>query len=795
MRSGNAATAAATSRSAEAAALLRSLSTAFAFIWLTCLLAGTAYASAATTHAFNTSFVVGSGPSTVAVDEETGHVYVVAGGQVRRFTASGAPADFPAVGGNSIDGCCAPEPDGNPFNGFVSLGQIAIDNSGGPNQGIIYVPHFNGLDVYSPSGEWLDHIEAVSDPGNSNSFQWEACGVAVDDSGNVFALHEEWLSDAPQKGTAFVDKFSPGKWAADANPRQVPTVRSTLMGIPKGSCRIAVDSDQNVYVRSPDGKVRRYSITLFNLPTTTGTTIGQMPGARNISLDPSSDELYITGINQVQRFNSEGLLQEAIGVGNLTNSNGAAVDPATGVLYASNSSSGGRIFRFDPVSTPDVTGVAATSTQGNATISADVDPAGAGDIIACQIAYGLTSAYGSTTPCSPDPAANPPGSNFAGPTEVSASISGLALETEYHYRFEVSNGSGTTRDLDRKFTTHAVANVQTTEPSEVTQFSAVLNGSFAGNGEPSSYYFEWGPTTAYGNVTSPPPGVSVGAPTDPVEVSAPLEGLAVYQPYHFRLVVTNGAGTTYGADRLFYTSPPFLPEVGAASASALTPTTATLSSTVNPKFGDTVYRFQYGRNASYGNLTPVSDSIGSDDAFHPIADQVGGLLPGTTYHYRVIATNFAGSSQGADHTFTTPDVPGIDRSFASAVTQSTAKLEAEIRPNLSATGYHFEYGESTGYGIQTIGTSSIGSGMASHRVAKDIAGLAPGTTYHFRVVATNLFGSTAGPDQTFSTAKGQASPPAVAPKPRKCKRSQVKRNGKCRKRQRKSPSRARKRQR
>ena len=60
-----------------------------------------------------------------------------------------------------------------------------------------------------------------------------------------------------------------------------------------------------------------------------------------------------------------------------------------------------------------------------------------------------------------------------------------------------------------------------------------------------------------------------------------------------------------------------------------------------------------------------------------------------------------------------------------------------------------------------------------------ISGLTPQTTYHFRIVATNAIGTTAGPDQTFTTA---ASTPVVTPPPSSCKAGFVKRGGKCVKR-------------
>jgi hypothetical protein len=745
-------------------------------------------ADAAITHTYSSSFATESGPGTVAIDEENGYVYVLRSGfEVKRFDLNGNPAPFPTLPGNSIDGCCSydGEADDNGKNGLLSANQIAVDNSGGPNQGILYVVHQNGFEVYSPTGEWIDDIEATSDPGLDNGFKWWSCGVAVDDAGNVYTSHQEFLGeDLPQEGFAYVDKFSPGKWEVGANPPQTPSVRSSLYGIPEGSCRMAVDSELSVFIIG-GGVLRKYTAALFNLTQTTGKVIGTPFGYRNVSIDPTTDDIYATRSNQIQRIGPDGVLQEAIGIGNFTLSNGAAVNGSTGVVYAANNGAGGQVHRFLPAHTPDVEDVEVAPVQGSATISAQVDPDGAGPITTCQLAYGPTEAYGSTVPCSPDPNAAPPGSNFSTPTTVTAELSGLDLETTYHYRFEVGNAAGTTKDLNRSFTTHAVADVAAGEPTDVTQFTATLNGSFNGNGEPSSYYFEWGPTEAYGNTTATSPGEGVGSPTGPTDVSASIEGLSLYTLYHFRLVVTNTAGTTVSPDRIFYSSPPFLPTVGDAASSQLTPTTAMLSTTVKPGLGDTVVHFQYGTDTNYGKHTPIGASIGSDDAEHPVSSPVSGLEPGTTYHYRAIATNFAGSTQGSDETFTTPDVPAILSTSAAGVSDHAATLNAVITPNLSPTTYRFEYGESTGYGASTPESAPIGSDMQPHPVSTGLTSLNAGTTYHFRVVASNLFGTTQGPDHSFTTPPSQVAVPVPSGqkrKPRRCRRGQVRRGGKCRKR-------------
>ncbi len=106
--------------------------------------------------------------------------------------------------------------------------------------------------------------------------------------------------------------------------------------------------------------------------------------------------------------------------------------------------------------------------------------------------------------------------------------------------------------------------------------------------------------------------------------------------------------------------------------------------------------------------------------------------------------------------------PGIDAAPASEVAQQAATLHAEVRPNSQATTFVFEYGPTSAYGSQTA-SGSAGAGALATPVSASIAGLTPGTTYHFRVRATNAAGTSYGPDTTFLTAAASAPETSGAP--------------------------------
>jgi DNA-binding beta-propeller fold protein YncE len=102
--------------------------------------------------------------------------------------------------------------------------------------------------------------------------------------------------------------------------------------------------------------------------------------------------------------------------------------------------------------------------------------------------------------------------------------------------------------------------------------------------------------------------------------------------------------------------------------------------------------------------------------------------------------------------FGPPVAPVVDKEFTAEVGASEAKLGALVNPGGIQTSYRFEYGPTGAYGSsRPFPEGSVGEGVESHAVWASASSLAPGTTYHYRVVATNELGTAYGPDQTFTT--------------------------------------------
>jgi phosphodiesterase/alkaline phosphatase D-like protein len=199
------------------------------------------------------------------------------------------------------------------------------------------------------------------------------------------------------------------------------------------------------------------------------------------------------------------------------------------------------------------------------------------------------------------------------------------------------------------------------------------------------------------------------------------------------------------------------PTATTGDASGITDTQASLAGTVNPQGQLTSYAFQYGTTTAYGQQTSLT-SAGSGTADTPVSADLAGLTPGTTYHYRVIATNADGTTVGADRTFRTtgtapppPTAPSVTTGGAD-VNGASATLSGSVNPNGVATSYYFEFGTSVNYGQQTP-PRSAGSGSSAVSVSASLSGLAQNTTFHYRLVAVGPNGAFAiGADRTFTTA-------------------------------------------
>jgi hypothetical protein len=296
------------------------------------------------------------------------------------------------------------------------------------------------------------------------------------------------------------------------------------------------------------------------------------------------------------------------------------------------------------------TGPVAGLEPGGATLTGSLLPNGVEAHYYFQ--WGATTLYGNDSPM-------PPGIDAGsgkGSTNAEAKLGALSPDKLYHYRLVAQNSYGTTYGSDEQFRTSGPPQITTLPAEGIGQETATLTAELNPEQIATTYHFEYGETTAYGS-EAPAGGGSVSAGAKAVSVSAALSGLKLGSVYHYRLVAVNSAGATVGPDETFTT----LAAVQiATSVTDVTSTEATLGAAIDPLGHDTNYYFEYGTEPCISNsggcraepVAPGQDIGGGEE---PVTESLAltGLVPNTTYHYRVIAVNGLGRGESEEGAFTT----------------------------------------------------------------------------------------------------------------------------------------------
>ena len=282
--------------------------------------------------------------------------------------------------------------------------------------------------------------------------------------------------------------------------------------------------------------------------------------------------------------------------------------------------------------------------------------------------------------------------------------------------------------------------------ADVTATGATLQGVVNAHHSPTTVTFAYGLDTGYG-LTATVPSAVTGAADTPV--SAILADLTPNTTYHYRVVAENEAGIAFGADRTLSTAA-VAPSAVTEDATDVTATGATLQGVVNAHNSATTVTFAYGLDTSYPlSVTVPSAVTGAADT--AVSAVLTGLTPNTTYHYRVVAENGAGTTQGGDRTLTTAAVkPSAVTEDATDVTETGATLQGAVNAQNSATTVTFAYGLTAGYGMTATVPSPV-TGTVDVPVSAALSGLTPNETYHYRVVAENAAGIAYGADRTLFT--------------------------------------------
>jgi len=719
----------------------------------------TLLASGLGVHRFDTEFgTPGSGngeftdPTGVAVSEVgslKGDVYVVDRGdnRVEVFTSTGTYV-------SQFDGT------GAPTGVFSSPQWIAVDNSTGPSAGDVYVTDTGHkvIDKFSATGTYIGQITSAG----AAQFEEALFGVAVDSAGTLWVYYESGARGSIANYTGAVTNVFVATRKSQAGSG----------GFANPGLGFAVNSEDDLYAGTFFEEIAEVN--------SSGEVIHESLEEKLSSaaaVDSANDEVYVDNLTTVAKFNSTAGLVERFGaeegVEHLAGGDGLTVyaSSSSKLVYVADSSAN-TIKLFHEVILPDVTTEAATGVESAAaTLHGAVDPDGT-SVTKCEFEYGTEEGvYGQTAPCSP---AVSPGTPLTGsaPVAVSAEVTGLSPTTRYYFRLAASNATGTNAGSALTFATPAAPTILSEEVSslntEEPKFEATINPNFA----ETSYRFEYS-TNASGETLEAPITVLDGAPpaallpavleelrAGPVAVPGLLPG----PTYYFRVVASNSSGTTEGPLESFRARA--RPAVGAPSASNTTRTTAALSLPITPQGLPTTYHVAYITQAGYeaavaehasnpyanGRTTYESLSVGSGYTPLSIGTTLEELNPGTTYHYTVIASNKIGSTTGPDATFTTlPGTsPTANTGTATGVNEVSATLGGSIDTRGLQTVEQFEFGTTPYAGALQPATVMSSSGTVDSVSASE-SSLLPGTTYYYRVLASNQDGASYGAEQSFTT--------------------------------------------
>jgi subtilisin family serine protease len=249
-------------------------------------------------------------------------------------------------------------------------------------------------------------------------------------------------------------------------------------------------------------------------------------------------------------------------------------------------------------------------------------------------------------------------------TSTSVSLSGLADGTTYYWQVRAMNAGGTTYGQGSgtafwAFTTsvNPPASFNKTRPvdgaaSQSTSPALTWGGSAGATG------YEYCYDTTNDNACDSGSWASTGTNTH-----VGLSGLNPGTTYSWQIRARNSAGpidADGGTWWCFTTSAAVTaPMATTDAASGITSKEATLNGAVNPNNGSAMVTFQYGLSPAYGSTVTADQSPVTGNINTPVSKVITGLSAYTTYHYRVVAANSAGTTNGEDQAFKTLAAPPI----------------------------------------------------------------------------------------------------------------------------------------
>lgn len=392
------------------------------------------------------------------------------------------------------------------------------------------------------------------------------------------------------------------------------------------------------------------------------------------------------------------------------------------------------------------TGPASGTTTTTATISGSLLSLGTYSSVEVWFDWGIDTGFGNATPRQ----------LMTAPGTYSTTLYGLTSGMTYYYRAAARAplpGAPIAYGAVNIFSTvpPQILSVVTENAEGISATSATLNGLVlsTGSGLPVQVWFEYG--------TNPPYQLSVqaGSVSTPGNFNAYIDGLLPNTTYHFRACASGPPGSmpVYGLDGSFTTASQPMLTVATLDQTELTTNSAKLNGYLNSlgQYSSVQVWFDWGTDMGYGNQTQTV-TLNSPGKFSTV---ITGLKPGITYHFRAAATAGNISTYGTDEAFATP--PGAQPKVSTEPVSKLRGNAATLNGQLVSLGDQqsvqvwFEWGTTTSYGNSTPAKMLAAPGAFE----TEITGLAAGTTYHYRAIASGTGSGatlTTGSDVAFSTA-------------------------------------------
>jgi hypothetical protein len=411
-----------------------------------------------------------------------------------------------------------------------------------------------------------------------------------------------------------------------------------------------------------------------------------------VAVDPSNGDVYTTDLFKglagvVQKFDNTGasvpFALDPLVASQIGQPSGLAVDPETGHVFVGDLLSNPTVYEFDASGAFVGSYVGPSVTQG---IALDVSGAGPPVVYVAAGGAGVVRFTAPGLPFEQFSLANGGGVAVA-PDTQHVFVTGGNTAAEYDPAgvqvgpalgaglLNDSYGIGVDGDASHLYMTDNPTNTAfafakgilpdttTGDASDIEATTVTLNGHVDPDGGAAvTCTFTYGTDPALAGADTVP--CAGGPNASAADVSAQVTGLAPAHTYYYRLTASNGFGATNGEIESF-TAASAPPAAITGPAVDVTTGHALLRGSLNPNGSQASYHFDYGTTANYGNHAPAAgDSVaGAGHDERQVARGVSGLEPGATYHYRLVATNSLGTTNGNDQTFTTDPADAPTRSY------------------------------------------------------------------------------------------------------------------------------------